>query len=778
MKQKSTFLKVFMTLLLLCGVSSVWGEVSSPITLVTSKTNVGYTSGTMECKDAFDYKLTFTSVTNGGANYVQNAKNSSIYNTIAVPGTITSIKLTDCATTSTKTDGSFKVFGGTSSDGCTNLMGEVTGLSSTAADKEVEFSGDYTFFKITVGADRVLKISSIIISFSTGETTSISANNVNLEADATSGEISYTISNPVEGKNLTAETSTEWISNVTVDAANSKVTFNTTANAGAQREGTITLKYEGATNKNVTITQAKPTTFASIEALIAAGAPASDGKETVTVTLTNEVIKSFYTSGDYRNGIFLNYTNPGGKDIEIYCKDVPSTWVAGGTVSGTLANCTWKNYSGTWELCPTSWEGITYTAPKEISSIEIKGTATKTVYTEGEFFNDYSGLTVTATYSDNTTEDVTGLVEWSVSPSTALTTSTNSVTVTATINGVTDNAVVNITVNPEPTNFVWDLTIDDTTTATAAEISWVNAIANIKAGGSATAANNYYPGTPDKSYTSTRFYKGATFTISPKNGHEISSIVLDATTDGYATTAAGTWKNASASKKGLKVTVTPTDGSADVSITLTNTVGLYSIKVYYNIPTEYTRTVTEGNFGTICLPYDGTVEGATLYSIAGKEMDGDAVKNLVLNEEGDELMGGMPYVFKATAGTLTVSYDSNDTDVEDATDFEGLYGTYDAIDALPEDGTVYVISQNQFWCVNSAVSCGANRAYVKLADVNEYTPSSDVKPVFLGNGDLADGINFVVAEKETGMMYNLAGQAVGADYKGIVIVNGKKMLNK
>ena len=773
-----------MTLLLLCGVSSVWGETKTliidgtplPSTATTNEADYTYGDFTI-CMSPGAKLMTSTGDNKFTTNAILIGKEGKyIYNKTAIPGKITKFEIyankgasakVSVGVIFSKTALTTYATGANTYTATLSTLDEVYDCSSKLPE-----DAQYFWFQVTNANNSQVQFR---ITYEEGNTPSILANNVNLEANATSGEIAYTISNPVEGKSLTAETSTEWISNVTVDAANSKVTFNTTANAGAQREGTITLKYDGATNKNVTITQAKPTTFASIEALVAAGAPASDGTETVTVTLTDEVIKSFYTSSGYRNGIFLNYTNTEGKDIEIYCKNVPEAWIAGGTLSGTLENCSWKIYSGTWELCPANWDELTYTAPKEISSIEIGGTATKTVYTEGEFFNDYSGLTVTATYTDNTTDDVTGLVKWSVNPSTALTTDVKSVTVTASINEVTDDAVVNITVNPEPTNFVWDLTIDETTTATASEISWVNAIANIKASGSTTAANNYYPGTPEKSYTSTRFYKGATFTISPKNGHEISSIVLDATTDGYATTAAGTWNNASASKKDMKVTVTPTDGSADVSITLTNTVGLYSIKVYYTIPTEYTRTVTAGNFGTICLPYDGTVEGATLYSIAGKEMDGEAVKNLVLNQEGNELMGGMPYVFKATAGTLTVSYDSNDTDAEDATDFEGLYGTYDAIAKLPDNGTVYVISQNKFWCVNSEVSCGANRAYIVLSEVKEASAANNL---IIGNGNLADGINAVVVAPAGSKMYNLNGQAVGADYKGVVIMNGKKMFNK
>ena len=99
-------------------------------------------------------------------------------------------------------------------------------------------------------------------------------------------------------------------------------------------------------------------TYSSLAELVKAGEP-TGGK--VNVTLTNEKILSIYTtSKGFRNGIFLQ---AGDKEIEIYCQDVPADWVVRGTVSGTLKECTWKNYKGTWELCPASWTELTYKAP-------------------------------------------------------------------------------------------------------------------------------------------------------------------------------------------------------------------------------------------------------------------------------------------------------------------------------------------------------------------------------------------------------------------------------
>lgn len=83
----------------------------------------------------------------------------------------------------------------------------------------------------------------------------IDASNVTIEFDATSGEIAYTIDNPTSATLTAAITNGDWISNI--GYASGKVTFAATANNGAQRTGTITLSYDGAEDKVVTVTQKK-----------------------------------------------------------------------------------------------------------------------------------------------------------------------------------------------------------------------------------------------------------------------------------------------------------------------------------------------------------------------------------------------------------------------------------------------------------------------------------------------------------------------------------------
>ena len=99
--------------------------------------------------------------------------------------------------------------------------------------------------------------------------------------------------------------------------------------------------------------------YASVAELIAAGKPTTDGTK-VTVTLKDEEITKFYKSGKYTNGV---YFMAGTQEVQIYCRNTPSDWEVGGTISGTLTNCDWKLCNSTWELCPADYSELTYKAP-------------------------------------------------------------------------------------------------------------------------------------------------------------------------------------------------------------------------------------------------------------------------------------------------------------------------------------------------------------------------------------------------------------------------------
>ena len=127
---------------------------------------------------------------------------------------------------------------------------------------------------------------------------------------------------------------------------------------------------------------------------------------------------------------------------------------------------------------------------------------------------------------------------------------------------------------------------------------------------------------------------------------------------------------------------------------------------------DYTRSITAGQFGTICLPNGGTIEGATIFEIAYTK------EGKIFFDEISEatMVAGRPYIFYPNNGTseLKVYY----TGSEDAAagNYNGLYGSYGQSLLTPNDGN-YILYDNKYYLVDSEAYVGANRAYIKLGKV-------------------------------------------------------------
>ena len=133
---------------------------------------------------------------------------------------------------------------------------------------------------------------------------SINASNVTIDSEATSGEITYTIDNPTTATLTAAKKTGDWISNVTVDAVNKKVTFTTTVNDGEQRFGYITLSYTDAVDKDVKITQKATYGTASLPFAFDAGKSAVGSTDGLTHNglgsdYTGAPLLKFDDAGDY-----------------------------------------------------------------------------------------------------------------------------------------------------------------------------------------------------------------------------------------------------------------------------------------------------------------------------------------------------------------------------------------------------------------------------------------------------------------------------------------------
>lgn len=199
----------------------------------------------------------------------------------------------------------------------------------------------------------------------------------------------------------------------------------------------------------------------------------------------------------------------------------------------------------------------------------------------------------------------------------------------------------------------------------------------------------------------------------------------------------------------------------------------------------YTRPVTSGNFGTICLPCaTSSVEGATFYNIAGVKKAEDEITGIVLEEVEGNLEAGNPYIFKATATTLTATYTGKA--VSDAVETTGLVGNLtDNKVTVEATGYNYVIGDNKIHKVvtgGTGVTIGANRAYLNLENVDDYTPAGSNRAIFFGlDGTVNDewgtltGVDSVETTTNN-TIYNLQGQRLNRLQQGVNIVNGRKVI--
>ena len=157
----------------------------------------------------------------------------------------------------------------------------------------------------------------------------------------------------------------------------------------------------------------------------------------------------------------------------------------------------------------TATYGITVSVPsKTLSSIAITTPPTKTSYEAGELF-DSAGMVVTATFSDASTDPVTSSCTFS--PSGALTTSDDQITVSYTYAGTTKTATQAITVTAASS-----ITLDPTVTTTFPYQGITLSVSN---------------GVLDNG-TDYRVYKGATITVTSTVG-DIASISLTYVSTSY-----------------------------------------------------------------------------------------------------------------------------------------------------------------------------------------------------------------------------------------------------
>lgn len=209
------------------------------------------------------------------------------------------------------------------------------------------------------------------------------------------------------------------------------------------------------------------------------------------------------------------------------------------------------------------------------------------------------------------------------------------------------------------------------------------------------------------------------------------------------------------------------------------------VVVKYEDKSNYTTTITPApssvnlnakGYASFSSEYELSIDGAKAYTA---KVDEEA-KTITWNAIEDNIIPANEGVLlKGDAGekaTLAVST-TNKSNIAD----NDMRSNLVAKPKSELDGYIYVLSGENIIRLSDTGTVGANKAYFNLSQYITNAESSTGAKTFTmiwNDGGIATGINNASTSTSKGIVYNLTGQHVNANAKGIVIIGGKKYINK
>ena len=182
-------------------------------------------------------------------------------------------------------------------------------------------------------------------------------------------------------------------------------------------------------------------------------------------------------------------------------------------------------------------------------------------------------------------------------------------------------------------------------------------------------------------------------------------------------------------------------------------------------PTTYARNTATSKYGTICLPYAATAEGATVYNA---EVSGD----YVTLTETESMEAGKPYIYQATANAQTFTYAgvpvlapvANASLTGVFTETAVPVGSY-VLQTKAEKQMFYIVEEN------AQPTLSANKAYLTATEAG-------VKALAFADNTTTASKAVEALSNGKALIYDLNGRQQKTLQKGVNIVNGVKVLVK
>lgn len=267
------------------------------------------------------------------------------------------------------------------------------------------------------------------------------------------------------------------------------------------------------------------------------------------------------------------------------------------------------------------------------------------------------------------------------------------------------------------------------------------------------------------------------FTLSSKNKTIIGiALTLREESAGYGDTisvSTGEYNTAAALWTGSAKSVTFTNATTNSNGNLY----ISKIVVYYEgsevpvpVPTE-TATIGAAGYATYVTKGNVDFSGETTLKAYAAKYDATAQKITLTAVKAAP--ANTPLVLKGAAGNYTLTAATEAPDAVSNNDLQA------ATAAVTADGSQWILAQLNggvgFAKCTPNTTIAAGKAYLVI-------PATTTAKSFIGFGeDTTNGIASVISEEasmKNARVYNLAGQQVNKAYKGVVIVNGKKYIQK
>ena len=216
------------------------------------------------------------------------------------------------------------------------------------------------------------------------------------------------------------------------------------------------------------------------------------------------------------------------------------------------------------------------------------------------------------------------------------------------------------------------------------------------------------------------------------------------------------------------------------------------------------RTISQGNWNTICLPFSMT--GDQLKEVFGNDVQlaefsgceshrkNGMVTGLSLRfASANTLSANKPYLIKVS-NAINEPFQLAKTSVVDATPIttvsdNSFVGTYKYISGLGSTSHPYLfLSGNKFYTAVGNTDFKPFRAYFDLADLKEYRENSTSEAninFFVDDDQVTEIVGVTMSQEDVDAVYDLQGRKVKVEgndlkslQKGVYIINGKKVTVK